>query len=73
MCNAGYLAVLIFPSRIDYRADIDGAVYNRAFPCPSGRAFMTTIATSSIATAPSGTYYYFTADEGATGPWYNPR
>jgi hypothetical protein len=72
-CNDAYVAVLIFPSAIDYRGDINAAIYNDAFPCRAGQSFTTTVATSDIATAPFGTYYYFVADQGTAGTWYNPR
>lgn len=73
VCDAPYIAFLIFPASIDYRGDVTGAVYNDAFPCTSGTPFNLTVATSDIAPAPFGTYYFIVADQGATGAWYNPR
>jgi len=72
-CNASYIAVLIFPSAVDYRSDIESAVYNDAFPCTAGRPFALSITTSDIATAPFGNYYLIIADQQKTGAWYNPR
>jgi hypothetical protein len=73
MCNAAYMAILIFPVAVDYRSDIDAAVYNDAFPCTAGQTFTLAITTSDIATAPFGTYYFIVADQEKSGAWYNPR
>lgn len=72
-CQDPYITVLIFPATIDYRGDINAAIYNEAFPCKPGQAFTLTLATSDIATAPFGNYYFIIADQGTTGTWYNPR
>jgi hypothetical protein len=72
-CGDAYVAILIFPASVDYRADIDAAVYNEAFPCHLNQPFMTTIAPSDLAPSPSGTYYIIIADQGKSGTWYNPR
>lgn len=73
-CSDAYVAVLAFPATVDYRADISRAVYNSAFPCTaSGTVVTATITPSDLGATPSGTYYYFTADQGTSGMWYNPR
>ncbi len=72
-CNAAYITVLLFPAKIDYRGDINAAVYNEASPCHSDQPFTLVIATSDIATAPFGSYYLIIADQGTSGTWYNPR
>ena len=72
-CHDAYIAVLIFPAAVDYRAGVNTAIYNQAFPCVTGNAFTTTIATSDIGTARPGKYYLIVADEGTSGTWYNPR
>lgn len=74
VCADAFVAVLVFPVSADYRVSPNHAVYNRAFPCAATGTVMTTVITpSDLGNAPSGTYYYFTADQGVTGVWYNPR
>ena len=72
-CSDAYAAVLVFPTTVDYRQDPARAVYNKAFPCVSGSEVSTTIDAASLGSTASGTYYYFTADQGASGLWYNPK
>jgi len=72
-CHAAYVAVLIFPDTADYRENMARAIYNEAVPCSSGQPFTITIHPADLGHAPSGTYYVFTADQGTTGTWYNPR
>ncbi|HUC01594.1 MAG TPA: hypothetical protein VMA75_01685 [Candidatus Paceibacterota bacterium] len=73
-CADAYVAVLVFPASVDYRADIDREIYDSAFPCvTTGDVASTTIIAGDLGNAPSGTYYYFTADQGASGVWYNPK
>lgn len=72
-CHDTYVAVLIFPATVDYRDDVNGAVYNIASPCSAGKIFTAVIQPSDMGGASSGTYYFFTADQGAAGTWYNPK
>jgi hypothetical protein len=71
-CADADVAILVFPSGVDYRAVPNRAVYNRAFPCATpGSTMSVTIATADVGNLPSGTYYYFTAAQAADGTWYN--
>ena len=72
-CHDVFLAVLIFPSRFDYRSDVSKEVYNQASPCQPGQAFHKTISKTEMENLPFGTYYVIVADQGTTGTWYNPR
>jgi hypothetical protein len=74
-CTDAYVAVLVFPSSADYRENVSRAVYNHAFPCAnaSDGAISVALAPGDLGSAPSGTYYYFTADQGTSGVWYNPK
>jgi hypothetical protein len=72
-CRDAYVATLIFPAAVDYRMDMASAIYNEAIPCTVGKPFSLTIHPADLGHAASGTYYYFTADEGTTGTWYNPK
>jgi len=73
-CADAYVAVLVFPSGVDYRAVPNRAVYNQAFPCATPSSTVSvTVAPSDIGNAPSGAYYYFTVSQAADGTWYNPK
>lgn len=73
-CADAYTVVLVFPSAADYRETPDRAVYNRAFPCAAqGDVVDTVIAPADLGNVPTGTYYYFTADQGTSSIWYNPK
>ena len=72
ICHAAYVAVLIFPATVDYRENMARAVFNEAVPCDSGKPFSLVIHPADLGHAPTGTYYFFTADQGMTGTWYNP-
>ena len=72
-CHDAYVALLIFSAGVDYRVDPSRAVFNVASPCASGTAFATVLHPSDLGGAPFGTYYFFTADQGTTGTWYNPK
>ena len=73
VCHDTYDTVLIFPASLDYRVNLASAVYNVASPCEMGKTFNVVIDLAMLGHAPSGTYYYFIADQGASGSWYNPR
>ncbi|MGB7957732.1 MAG: hypothetical protein WCF77_02725, partial [Minisyncoccia bacterium] len=71
-CNDTYVTMLIFPATVDYREGMDRAVYNEATPCSAGKTWSAVIGLDDLGHAPYGTYYFFTADQGTTGTWYNP-
>ncbi|MBI1755098.1 hypothetical protein HYR65_02330 [Candidatus Azambacteria bacterium] len=71
-CADAYYAVLIFDAKTDYRKDPAAARANSAFACPSERAFKKKLRMQDF-NLPAGSYYFFTADQGKTGSWYNPR
>lgn len=71
-CNDTYYAVLIFPKDVDYRTRPNAAIYNTANECAPDRVIDVWIGLSFPKIEP-GTYYYFVADQGNTGGWYNPR
>jgi len=70
-CAAAYYSLLIFNARDNYNENPGAARYNVAMPCPSGRKFERIVDLSSLHLT-SGTYYFFTADQGNDGPWFNP-
>jgi len=72
-CHDTYATILIFPAAIDYRSNVIRAVYNKAFPCDSEKTVSAVIAPSDLSRGPYGTYYFFTADQGLSGTWYNPQ
>lgn len=71
-CNDAYYAFLVFSTKDDYRKDPGAARVNRAFPCPENRVFKQEINFKEFNLL-SGNYYFFIADQGKTGIWYNPR
>lgn len=71
-CADDYYAVLIFKSTDDYRQNPASAKFNRAFPCQPGQIITKEIDLSSLNLA-DGVYYYFVADQGREGGWYNPH
>lgn len=72
-CHDAYIAILIFPSAVDYRSDVSRAVYNVASPCTPGQQFMASITPADLGGAAAGTYYFFSADQGTSGAWYDPK
>ena len=73
-CADASVAVLVFPSSVDYRAAPNRAVYNQAFPCTASSGIINvTIAPADLGNVPSGTYYYFTVVPATDGTWYNPK
>ncbi len=70
-CPDKYFAVLIFSSADDYRANPAAAKVNQAFPCQKQNTKIRLIMENYNLT--SGDYYYFVADQGDAGSWYNPR
>ncbi len=72
-CNGQYVAILIYPGNFDYRLDVSRSVYNKSFPCDTGKTFNHIIEAADLSTLQPGSYYLMTADQGASGPWYNPK
>jgi hypothetical protein len=72
-CHATYATLLVYPASVDYREDVSRAVVNRALPCESGKAFQYGFSAESLKNFGDGEYYYFFADQGEEGTWYNPR
>lgn len=72
ICSDAYYAVLIFSINDDYRGNPTAAKFNRAFSCPNDKKINQEIDLSSLHLL-SGKYYYFVADQGASGSWYDPR
>ncbi len=71
-CQNAYLTVLIFSKNDDYRIHPASAKFNRAFECSLGQIFSQEINLTSLNLL-AGNYYYFLADQGQEGSWYNPR
>ncbi len=71
-CADAYYTILIFSANYDYRLDPTLAKFNRAFPCQPGQKIEEKIDLTALNLAP-GKNYYFVADQGKTGTWYNPR
>lgn len=71
-CHDKYYAFLIFNSTTDYRKNPSGAYANRATECPPSGVFTLQMDLRDI-NLESGSYYFFIADQGKTGTWYDPR
>lgn len=71
-CSDAYYAVLVFDAKTDYRKDPAAARVNRAFECPANKLFRTQFDLRDF-NLPAGSYYFFVADQGDKGSWYNPR
>ncbi len=71
-CHDAYYTVLIFSSSDDYRQNPGSAKYNRAFACQKGQEIEHLVDLTGLNLA-DGKYYYFAADQGDKGSWYNPR
>lgn len=71
-CNDAHYTLLIFRADIDYRKAPSAAVYNSASSCEKGEVIRITIQIENLSLT-SGRYYYFIADQGESGVWYNPR
>lgn len=71
-CTDTYYAVLVFDAKTDYRKDPAAARMNRALECPTNKLFHTEFNLSDF-NLPVGSYYFFVADQGTQGSWYNPR
>jgi len=71
-CQDDYLTILIFSKNDDYRIYPAKAKFNKAFECFSSQIVSQEINLSSLNLS-AGNYYYFTADQGKEGSWYNPR
>lgn len=70
-CPDMYFAILVFASGDDYRTNPGLAKVNRAYLCNKNNSQVTL--DLSLYNLASGRYYYFVADQGAVGSWYNPR
>ncbi|MBI5912995.1 hypothetical protein HY839_00975 [Candidatus Azambacteria bacterium] len=71
-CTDAYYAVLVFDAKTDYRKDPAAARVNRASECPADKLFRTQFDFRDF-NLPAGSYYFFVADQGNKGSWYNPR
>lgn len=71
-CADTYYAVLVFNAKDDYRKDPAAARVNRASECPANKLFRTQFDLRDF-NLPAGSYYFFVADQGEKGSWYNPR
>ena len=71
-CKDSYFTIVMFRSTDDYKKNPASAVFNQAFPCPTNHSFSQSIDVKN-SNIPSGHYYFFVADQGNTGLWYNPR
>ncbi|MEK7212806.1 MAG: hypothetical protein AAB686_03975, partial [Patescibacteria group bacterium] len=71
-CSDVYYTFVVFDAKDDYRKDPTRAKINRAYECPSSKAFRLEMNLKDLNLA-AGTYYFFIADQGARGTWYNPR
>ncbi len=71
-CSDAYYAIIIFQGKDDYKKKPDGAVFNQATSCPEDKNFTRIIELRDY-NLPTGEYYFFVADQGKSGSWYNPR
>ncbi len=71
-CNDVYYAIIVFKSTDNYKTNPAMAKVNNAFDCPAARVFKANLSLADF-NLPSGDYYFFVADQGKTGTWYNPR
>lgn len=71
-CSDFYYAIIVFKSTDDYKANPAMAKVNNAFECPASQMFKASLNLSDF-NLPAGEYYFFVADQGKTGTWYNPR
>lgn len=71
-CSDTYYAIVIFQTSVDYKQKPDAAVFNQATLCPEDKKFSRTIELKDY-NLPTGEYYFFVADQGKSGSWYNPR
>lgn len=71
-CSDSYYAVLVFDAKADYRKNPAAARVNRAFECPASKLFHAEFDLRE-SNLPAGSYYFFVADQGEKGSWYNPR
>jgi hypothetical protein len=72
VCSDAYYALLVYSKAIDYRLNVGGSVYNSAFACQKGKQYSALLDLSTLDLT-VGQYYYFAADLGSKGVWYNPR
>jgi hypothetical protein len=71
-CSDAYFAIVVFFAADDYKKDPAKSVINKATECPASKNFTASLSMQDY-NLPSGNYYFFVADQGKTGSWYNPR
>lgn len=71
-CSDFYYTIVVFKSTNDYKTNPAMAKVNNAFECPASHIFKTSLNLRDFNLA-AGEYYFFVADQGKTGTWYNPR
>lgn len=71
-CSDFYYAIIVFKSTDDYKTNPAMAKINNAFECPASNIFKTSFNLGEF-NLTTGNYYFFVADQGKTGIWYNPR
>lgn len=71
-CFDFYYAFIVFKSADDYKSRPDATVVNRAVECPENKKFSFNVDLKDFNLS-SGEYYFFIADQGKSGGWYNPR
>lgn len=71
-CSDTYYTTLVFAAPDDYKKNPAAAKINRASECPANGNFETQFDLKDYNLS-SGEYYFFVADQGKIGTWYNPR
>jgi len=71
-CQDTHYAILIFSVKDDYRENSAAARFNQAKLCQPGEKINLNLDLSALNLS-SGKYYYFVADQGLSGSWYNAR
>ena len=71
-CTNEFMTILIYPAEEDYRYNPAASRFNRAYACTQ-KGNVTEVIDLKKLNLPSGKYYYFVADQGKTGAWFNPR
>jgi hypothetical protein len=71
-CNDAYYTVLIFSDSTNYKTNPAAAKVNSGHECPANHTVSAKLNLADFNLA-SGKYYFFLADQGSSGTWYNPR
>ncbi|MBI5306022.1 hypothetical protein HZB04_00290 [Candidatus Wolfebacteria bacterium] len=71
-CSDIYYAIIVFKATDNYKTSPALAKVNNALECPANRIFKTILNLGEFNLS-TGEYYFFVADQGKTGTWYNPR